>query len=69
MSPEFIAILSIGATLVGTQLAAVLWLASYVRGEIGNFCGETTDLREPWQGSKACSKGLRDAISGRRDTA
>ena len=31
MSPEFIAILSIGATLAGTQLAAVLWLAGYVR--------------------------------------
>ncbi len=31
MSSEFIAILSIGATLAGTQLAAVLWLAGYVR--------------------------------------
>ena len=48
MSPEFIAILSIGATLAGTQLVAVLWLAGYVRGEI---------CVSGWQRWKACSKG------------
>ena len=56
MSPEFIAILSIGATLAGTQLAAVLWLAGYVqsqanavraemRSEIGNVRTEIGGVR------------------------
>ena len=45
MSPEFIAILSIGATLAGTQLAAVLWLAGYVRGEIGGVRVEVAAVR------------------------
>ena len=45
MSPEFIAILSIGATLAGTQLAAVLWLAGHIRSEMGGLRAEIGGLR------------------------
>jgi len=69
MSPEFIAILSIGATLAGTQLAAVLWLAGYVRGEIGNVRGETADLRERMARVEGLLEGLRDTIVNQRDIA
>ena len=67
MSPEFIAILSIGATLAGTQLAAVLWLAGYVqsqanavraemRREIGGVRTELTNE----------ARSLREEIGGIR---
>ena len=67
MSPEFIAILSIGATLAGTQLAAVLWLAGYVqsqanavraemRSEIGGVRTELTNE----------ARSLREEIGGVR---
>ena len=69
MSPEFIAILSIGATLAGTQLAAVLWLAGYVqsqanavraermRSEIGSVRTELTNE----------ARSLREEIGGGPD--
>ena len=67
MSPEFIAILSIGATLAGTQLAAVLWLAGYVRGEIGGVRVEVAAVRAQVADE---ARGLREEMGvGRTEAA
>ena len=63
MSPEFIAILSIGATLAGTQLAAVLWLAGYVRGEIAGVRTEIGGVRTELTNE---ARSLREEIGGVR---
>ena len=65
MSPELIAILSIGVSLAGGQLATVLWVA----GRFERVANEMGDLRERLARLEGLLDGLRDAISGRRETA
>ena len=45
MSPELIAILGIGVTVAGGQLASVLWLANFVRAETGTIRAEMGTIR------------------------
>ena len=64
MSPELIAILTIGVSLAGGQLATVLWVAGRFE-RVGN---EMADLREGLARLEGLLDGLREAISGRRET-
>ncbi len=65
MSPELIAILTIGVSLGGGQLATALWVAGRFE-RVGN---EMADLRERLARLEGLLDGLREAISGRRETA
>ena len=65
MSPELIAILTSGVSLGGGQLATALWAAGRFE-RVGN---EMTDLRARLARLEGLLDGLRDAISGRRETA
>ena len=65
MSPELIAILTIGVSLGGGQLATVLWVA----GRFERIEHEMADLRERLARLEGLLDGLREAISGRRETA
>ena len=65
MSPELIAILAIGVSLGGGQLATALWVAGRFE-RVGN---EMADLRERLARLEGLLDGLREAISGRRETA
>ena len=65
MSPELIAILTIGASLGGGQLATALWVAGRFE-RVGN---EMADLRERLARLEGLLDGLREAIGGRRETA
>ncbi len=64
MSPELIAILTIGVSLGGGQLATALWVAGRFE-RVGN---EMADLRERLARLEGLLDGLREAISGRRET-
>lgn len=64
MSPELIAILTIGVSLGGGQLATALWVA----GRFERVGKEMADLRERLARLEGLLDGLREAISGRRDT-
>ena len=97
MSPELIAILTIGVSLAGGQLATVLWVAGRfervanemadlrehvgeemadLRERIGSEMAdrfervgkEMADLRERLARLEGLLDGLREAISGRRET-
>ena len=65
MSPELIAILTIGVSLGGGQLATALWVA----GRFERVGKEMADLRERLARLEGLLDGLREAISGRRETA
>lgn len=65
MSPELIAILTIGVSLGGGQLATALWVAGRFE-RVGN---EMADLRERLARLEGLLDGLREAIGGRRETA
>ena len=65
MSPELIAILTIGVSLGGGQLATALWVA----GRFERVGKEMADLRERLARLEDLLDGLREAISGRRETA
>ena len=65
MSPELIAILSIGVSLAGGQLATVLWVA----GRFERVGSEMGDLRERLARLEGLLDGLCERISGRRETA
>ena len=76
MSPELIAILTIGVSLAGGQLATVLWVAGrfeWVGNEMADLrervANEMADLRERLARLEGLLDGLREAISGRRETA
>ena len=64
MSPELIAILTIGVSLGGGQLATALWVA----GRFERVGKEMADLRERLARLEGLLDGLREAISGRRET-
>ena len=76
MSPELIAILTIGVSLGGGQLATALWVAGRfervgkemadLRERVGT---ELAELRERIARLEGLLDGLREAISGRRETA
>ena len=86
MSPELLAILTIGVSLAGGQLATVLWVAGRfervgeemadLRERIGSEMAdrfervgnEMADLRERLARLEGLLDGLREAISGRRET-
>ena len=65
MTPELIAILAIGVSLGGGQLAT----ARRVSGRFGRVRDETADLRQRLARLEGLLEGLRDAISARRDIA
>ena len=65
MSPELIAILATGVSLGGGQLATARWAA----GRFERVAREVADLRERMARVEGLLDGLRDAISGRRETA
>ena len=65
MSPELIAILTIGVSLGGGQLATALWVA----GRFERVGKDMADLRERLARLEGLLDGLREAISGRRETA
>ena len=76
MSPELIAILTIGVSLGGGQLATVLWVAGRferIEREMADrfkqVGKEMADLRERLARLEGLLDGLREAISGRRKTA
>ena len=76
MSPELIAILTIGASLGGGQLATVLWVAGRFErvdkemADLSEPVGtEMAELRERIARLEGLLDGLREAISGRRETA
>ncbi len=87
MSPELIAILTIGVSLGGGQLATLLWVAGRFERlgnemadrfeRVGNEMAdlrervgsEMADLRERLARLEGLLDGLREAISGRRETA
>ena len=64
MSSELIAILTIGVSLGGGQLATVLWVA----GRFERVGRDMADLRERLARLEGLLDGLREAISGRRET-
>ncbi len=65
MSPELIAILTIGVSLGGGQLATALWVA----GRFERVGKEMADLRERLARLEGLLDGLREAIGSRRETA
>ncbi len=65
MSPELIAILTIGVALGGGQLATMRWAA----GRFESMSSEMADLRERMARVEGLLDGLRDAVTGRRDIA
>lgn len=65
MSPELIAILTVGVSLGVGQLATVLWVA----GRFERIANEMADLRERLVCLEGLLDGLRAAISGERETA
>ncbi len=64
MSPELIAILTIGVSLGGGQLATAVWVAGRFE-RVGN---EMADLRQRLARLEGLLDGLREAISGWRET-
>ena len=60
MSPELIAILTIGVSLGGGQLATARWAA----GRFERAASEMADLRARLAHLEGLLEGLRDAISG-----
>ena len=75
MSPELIAILTIGVSLAGGQLASVLWVVgrfervgSEMADRFERVGKEMADLRERLARLEGLLDGLREAISGRRET-
>ena len=79
MSPELIAILTIGVALGGGQLATVRWAAGRfermssdmagLRERMGRVEGLLDGLRERAARVEGVLDGLRDAVTGRRDIA
>ena len=76
MSPELIAILTIGVSLGGGQLATARWVSGRfdrIRDETNSrferVTSETADLRQRLARLEGLLEGLRDAISARRDIA
>ena len=76
MSPELIAILTIGVALGGGQLATVRWAAgrfermsSETSDRFERVSGEIADLRERMARVEGLLDGLRDSVTGRRDIA
>ena len=79
MSPELIAILTIGVALGGGQLASVRWTAGRfervssdmadMRERLGRVEGLLDGLRERTARVEGVLDGLRDAVTGRRDIA
>ena len=76
MSPELLAILTIGVLLAGGQLATVLWVAGRferISKEMADcferVAKEMADLRERLARLEGLLDGLREAISGRRESA
>ncbi len=76
MSPELIAILTIGVSLGGGQLATAHWVAGRferiehdMAGRFERVGNEMADLRERLARLEGLLDGLREAISGRRETA
>ena len=76
MTPELIAILAVGATIVGfvvnAQRAArkdIGDLRSEVNGKIDGIRTEIGNLRERMAKLEGLLEGLREAISGRKDAA
>ena len=65
MTRELIAILSIGVSLGGGQLATALWVA----GRFDRVGKEMADGRERLARLESLLDGLREAISGRREIA
>ena len=65
MTPELIAILAIGVSLGGGQLATARW----VSGRFDRVRDETAGLRQRLARLEGLLEGLRDAISARRDIA
>ena len=65
MSPELIAILTIGVALGGGQLVTMRWAA----GRFESMSSEMADLRARLARLEGLLDGLRDAISTRRETA
>lgn len=65
MTPELIAILAIGVSLGGGQLATARW----VSGRFDRVRDETANLRQRLARLEGLLEGLRDAISARRDIA
>ena len=65
MSPELVAILTIGVSLGGGQLATALW----VPGRFERVGNEMAELRERLARLEGLLDGLREAISGRRENA
>ena len=63
MSPELIAILTIGAALGGGQLATVRCAAD----RFERVSSEMSGLRERMARVEGPLDGLRDAVTGRRD--
>lgn len=61
MSPELIAIVTIGVSLGGGQLATVLWVA----GRFERVAGEMAGLRERFARLEGLLEGLRDVVDGR----
>ena len=62
MSAELIAILTIGVTLAGGQLATALWMA----GRLADVSREVAEMRERMAKLEGLLEGLREAITGRR---
>ena len=65
MSPELVAILTIGVSLGGGQLATALWAAGRFE-RVGN---EMTNLRAQLARLEGLLDGSRDALGGRRNAA
>ena len=79
MSPELIAILTIGVALGGGQLATVRWVAGRfervssemadLRERMARVEGLLDGLRERVARVEGLLDGLRNSVSGRRETA
>ena len=76
MTPELIAILAVGAAIVGVVLNArcaarkdIGDLRAELNAKIDGIRTEIGNLRERMARLEGLLEGLREAISGRRDTA
>ena len=76
MTPELIAILAVGAAIVGVVLNArcaarkdIGDLRAELNAKIDGIRTEIGNLRERMARIEGLLEGLREAISGRRDTA
>ena len=72
MSPEIVATLGVGATMVGVGIALatlILRLHVTLRDDVRELRRDQADLRDRVSRLEGLLEGLRDAITGRRPAA